>query len=61
MRKKAVTDMALLCKTLSNVLELNYDYVYKRLTETVSGEVTVKKQVEKDKISELLQYGFSGV
>ena len=60
-RKKAVTDMVSLCKTLSSVLELNYDYVYKRLTETVSGEVTVKKQVEKDKISELLQYGFSGV
>ena len=60
-RKKAVTDMPALCKALSDILELNYDYVYKRLTETVSGEVTVKKQVTKDKINQLLTCGFSGV
>lgn len=60
-RKKAVTDMPALCSALSAVLELDYDSVYKRLTETYSGEVTVKKQVGKDKINELLERGFNGV
>ncbi len=33
-RKKAVKDMGKLCETLSDVLSLDYEYVYKRLTET---------------------------
>ncbi len=60
-RKKAVKDMGKLCETLSDVLSLDYEYVYKRLTETRSGEVTVKKQVKKDKINALLSYNFDGV
>ncbi len=60
-RKKAVQDLPALCTALSETLEMDYDYVYKRLTETVSSEITVKKQVRKDKINALLSFGFSGV
>lgn len=60
-RKKAVADMDKLCAALSLALDMDADAVYKRLTETVSSEVTVKKQVAKEKINELLEYGFSGV
>ena len=60
-RKKAVNDIEKVSKTLSEVLEMEYDYVYERLTKTVSSEVTVKKQVNKEKIDQLLSYGFSGV
>lgn len=60
-RKKAVKDLNALCQALSDTLEMNYEYVYKRLTETVSSEITVKKQVKKEKINELLAYGFDGV
>ncbi len=60
-RKKAVKDLNALCVALSDTLEMNYEYVYKRLTETVSSEITVKKQVKKEKINELLAYGFDGV
>ncbi|MBQ6727581.1 MAG: hypothetical protein IJQ87_01440, partial [Clostridia bacterium] len=60
-RKKAVKDMGALCSALSGTLSLNYDYVYKRLTETVSSEITVKKQVKKEAVNALLKYGFDGV
>ncbi|MBR0189858.1 MAG: stage V sporulation protein D [Clostridia bacterium] len=60
-RKKAVKDLNALCSALADTLEMNYEYVYKRLTETVSSEITVKKQVKKEKINELLAYGFDGV
>lgn len=60
-RKKAVKDLNALCVALSDTLEMNYEYVYKRLTETVSSEITVKKQVKKEKVNELLAYGFDGV
>lgn len=60
-RKRAVTDMQKLCDALSSVLEIDRESVYKRLTETKSSEVTVKKQVAKDKIDKLLSHNFSGV
>ncbi len=60
-RKKAVDDMDLLVKKLSEILELSEDYLRNRLTTTYSSEITVKKQVEKEKIDELLSYNFSGV
>lgn len=60
-RKKAVDDTDHLSKTLSEILEINYDYVYNRLTTTVSSEVTIKKQVDKEKISKLLEHNFDGV
>lgn len=60
-RKKAVKNVEKLAKTLSQTLELNFDYVYNRLTTTVSSEVTIKKQVPKEQISTLLTQNFSGV
>ena len=60
-RKSAVKNAEGLAKELSNVLDLNYDYVIKRLTGTVSSEITVKKQVKKSQISELLNKNLSGV
>ena len=60
-RKKAVKDLNALISALSNTLGLNYEYVQKRLTETVSSEITVKKQVKKEEINALLAYGFDGV
>ena len=60
-RKKAVKDVEYLSQILSKVLKMDYQSVYKRLTTTISSEVTVKKQVEKEKINELLEYDFQGV
>ncbi len=60
-RKKAVSDIEEVSKVLATVLEMDYSYVYNRLTTTVSSEVTVKKQVEKEKINTLLTYNFDGV
>lgn len=60
-RKKAVKDLNALTVALSETLGLNYEYVKKRLTETVSSEITVKKQVTKAQINALIAYGFEGV
>ena len=60
-RKHAVTDMDAVAEALSSVLELDKTYVHNRLTTTVSSEVTIQKQVEKEKIDKLLKYGFQGV
>lgn len=60
-RKRAVKDMDKVADVLSEVLETDRDYIFNRLTTTVSSEVTVKKQVSKDKIDALLAYGFDGV
>lgn len=60
-RKKAVTDMAKVVDSLSEILEIDRNYVENRLTTTVSSEVTVKKQVEKSKIDALLNLNLTGV
>ena len=60
-RKRAVKDMEGLVKALSNVLEMDYNYVYNRLNNTKSSEVTIKKQVKKFKVDKLLEYQFEGV
>ena len=60
-RKKAVEDVNKLCQTLSKVLDLEYDYIYNRLNKTVSSEITIKKQVEKSKIDELIRHNLKGV
>ena len=60
-RKKAVSDFDKLSSALSNILGLSYEYVYNRLTKTTSSEVTIKKQVPKEQISQLLTYEFNGL
>ena len=60
-RKKAIKDFDLVAKTVSSVLELDYNFVYDRLTKTHSSEITLKKQVSKEKINGLLEYDFDGL
>ena len=60
-RKKAIKDVEEVARALSDTLELSYEYLYNRLTTTVSSEVTIDKHVDKEKINELLSYGFDGV
>ncbi len=60
-RKKAVKNSETLCDTLSSVLGTDREYVYGRLNGTSSSEVTIKKQVPKPKIDELLKKNLDGV
>ncbi len=60
-RKKAVKDTEKLAHALAVNLDMDYDYIVNRLTGTVSSEVTISKQVEKQKISKLLELNLSGV
>ena len=60
-RKKALKSINETASILSEVLNIDYNYVFNRLTNTVSSEVTIEKQVEKDKINKLLEYNLSGV
>ena len=60
-RKSAIKDPEKTSKILSEALGSDYDYVYSRLTETKASEVTVKKQVPKEKIDLLLGENLSGV
>ncbi len=60
-RKKAVSDIEKLAKSLSEKLNMDYTYVYNRLTTTISSEITIKKQVEKSQIDQIISLGYSGV
>ena len=60
-RKRAVEDIDKLTGVLASLFNMEYEYVYNRLTKTISSEVTIKKQVKKEQINKLLSYNFSGV
>ena len=60
-RKRAVKNVEKLAKELSKILEMSEDYVYNRLTTTISSEITIKKQVEKGKIEQIVSLNESGV
>ncbi len=60
-RKSAVKDKESLALNLSTCLDIDYNYVLDRLTKTFSSEITIKKQVDKDSISNLLKLNLSGV
>lgn len=60
-RKRAVGSIETVAHGLSEALDLSYDGVYKRLSESKSSEVTVKKQISKDALNRVLDYGFDGV
>ena len=60
-RKSAVKNKESLATTLSNCLKMDYNYVLNRLTKTSSSEITIKKQVDKESIAELLNLNLSGV
>lgn len=60
-RKRAVESLETVSRGLSDALDLPYESVYKRLSESKSSEVTVKKQISKDALNRVLDYGFDGV
>ncbi len=60
-RKKAVSDVQFVSNTIANILEMSKDYVYNRLTTTISSEITIKKQVDKEKIDKILSLNLDGV
>jgi len=60
-RKKAVSNIENLSSELAKILEMDYEYVYNRLTTTVSSEITIKKQVEKTKIDKISESALNGV
>ena len=60
-RKRAVSSIEEVSRGLSEALDLPYEFAYQRLSESKSSEVTVKKQVGKDALNKLLEYGFEGV
>ncbi|MBS1314592.1 MAG: hypothetical protein HP048_04500, partial [Clostridia bacterium] len=60
-RKRAVSSIEEVSRGLSEALDLPYESVYQRLSESKSSEVTVKKQVGKEALNKLLEYGFEGV
>ena len=60
-RKSAVDDTEKTAKGIAESLDMDYSTIYKRLTGTVSSEITVKKQVSKEKINRLLEKNLSGV
>lgn len=60
-RKRAVENVKEVSMFLANALDLQYEYVYNRLTTTSSSEVTVKKQATKEQINKLLITPYKGV
>ena len=60
-RKKAVQNYENISDVLSKSLNLDYNYVYDRIVNTVSSEITIKKQVPKEELEVLLSYDLSGV
>ncbi len=60
-RKRALSDYDYVAGILAHTLSLNKEDVLNRLNNTVSSEITIKKQVKKDKIDQLLKYNLTGV
>lgn len=60
-RKSAVSDMEATARGISECLQLDYETVYKRLIGTVSSEITIKKQVNKENINNLIEKSLTGV
>ncbi len=60
-RKKAITEREKLIDVLSSVLGLTKEYVKNRLDKTISSEITIAKQVSKQKIDEILAHNLGGL
>ncbi len=60
-RKNAVKDVEKLSSVLAECLDMDKNFVLSRLKNTISSEITIKKQVEKEKISKLLANNLQGV
>lgn len=60
-RKRAVKNIEELCEALSSSLGISKEYVVQRVNGTASSEITIKKQVTKSQIDELLKQKCEGV
>lgn len=60
-RPKSVTDAEHVAKILSEVLELDYQATYEKLTKKGVSEVTVKRQIDGDKASEIRSANLDGI
>ena len=60
-RKNAISNIENTAFTLASTLSLSYEYVLNRLTATKSSEVTIKKQVKKTDIDNLIKYNLDVV
>ena len=60
-RPKSVTDAEHAAKILSEVLELDYQATYEKLTKKGVSEVTVKRQIDGDKASEIRSANLDGI
>ncbi len=60
-RPKSVTDAEHAAKILSEVLELDYQTTYEKLTKKGVSEVTVKRQIDGDKASEIRSAHLDGI
>ena len=60
-RPKSVTDAEHAAKILSEVLELDYQATYEKLTKKGVSEVTVKRQIDGDKASEIRSAKLDGI
>ncbi|MBO5927823.1 MAG: stage V sporulation protein D, partial [Clostridia bacterium] len=61
LRKRAVTEKDKVVKALSSVLNLSENYLLDRIDNTVSGEIVIKRQVEKALIDKILEYKLNGI
>lgn len=60
-RPKSVTDAEHAAKILSEVLELDYQTTYEKLTKKGVSEVTVKRQIDGDKASKIRSANLDGI
>ncbi|MBR2385000.1 MAG: stage V sporulation protein D [Clostridia bacterium] len=60
-RGRSVTDANDVAKTLSSILDVDYDQLYSKIINTNNSVLTVKKQVGSQDIERLRQYNLQGV
>lgn len=60
-RKKALSSVEYTAQVIAKELGQDYSYVYKRLTETVSSEITMATHIPREQLNALLEYNLSGV
>ncbi len=60
-RARSVSNAEVVAKTLSKVLGVDYDSLYKKISAVSSSEITVKRRVEKAEIEKLSEYSLDGV
>jgi len=60
-RSNAIKDKLSTAKTLADILEVDGEKLYQKITSVKASEVTVAKRVDKEKISALAQVALDGV